>query len=264
MRATVGVLAVLFVVTGCRDGHADSSVRARAKRAKTRAEAKRKYDPVAFERTLAGIERKRKQLWRRYRSARGEQKRRAIRAEARRYVLTAIDKEIFGPWMGTPWSMGRNSTSLRPHQKGMTVGCSYFVTSVLLNAGLRLSNRYTYAQAPALHIQRSLAPKRKQLHRYLSIPTTDLEKRVAKLGDGLYLIGLYNHIGFVVVKGKKVRFVHSSVTTGGVVDERLATAAAVRASRRSGYFVTPLFQDRRLIEHWLRGRAVPFQQLGYR
>jgi hypothetical protein len=109
----------------------------------------------------------------------------------------------------------------------------------------------------------SLAPKRSQLHRFLSIPATSLEKRIARLGDGLYLIGLHNHIGFVVVKGKKVRFVHSSVTTGGVTDELLVGSAAIHASRSKGYFVTPLFQDHRLLDFWLRGKAVPFQKLSY-
>jgi hypothetical protein len=167
--------------------------------------------------------------------------------------------------MGTPWGLGRNSTSTRPHQDGMTVGCSYFVTSVLLNAGLRLDNRYRFAQAPALHIQRSLAPRRADLHRFLSIPAADLRDRIARLGNGLYVIGLNNHVGFVVVNGGEVRFVHASYTEPqNVRDEALVSSAAIAASRKAGYFVTPVFQDDRLIDYWLTGKKVPFQKLGAR
>lgn len=189
-----------------------------------------------------------------------------MRSQARALVLASITSQIFPAWIGTPWGLGRNSTSRRPHLPGMTVGCSYFVTSVLQNAGLRLDNRYRFAQAPALFIQRSLSPRRSDLHRFYSISAAKLRARLQRLGAGLYLIGLNNHVGFVVVTARKqVRFVHASYTGAQlVVDEPLQTAEAIANSRKLGYVVTPLFADGRLIHFWLLGRAVPFQKLGYR
>ncbi len=179
-------------------------------------------------------------------------------------MLRSITRDIFPAWMGTPWGLGRNSTSRMPHLPGKTVGCSYFVTSVLQNAGLRLTNRYRFAQAPALYIQRSLAPRRKDLRRYYSIPPKALKKRLLGLGPGLYLIGLNCHIGFVVVTANDARFVHASYTDPTVVvNEPLATSQAIVNSRKAGYVVTPLFADERLVEMWLRGEAVPFRKLGY-
>jgi hypothetical protein len=145
----------------------------------------------------------------------------------------------------------------------MTVGCSYFVTSVLLSAGVKLDNRFTFAQAPAIHIQRSLAPAKSDLHRHFSIPAQSLHDRIAALGEGLYIIGLDTHVGFVVVRDDQVRLVHASYTEDRVVtDEPLLGATAIDNSRPKGYFVSPLFQDVRLVDLWLRDRPVPFQRLG--
>jgi len=222
-----------------------------------------RYDPERYEAALEALESRRQKLAARYVKAKGEKQKQAIRAEARGVVTSAITDTIFPAWMGTPWGLGRNSTATRPHQEGMVVGCSYFVTSVLQNAGLKLSNRYTFAQAPALHIQRSLAPARSDLHRFLSISPERLEEKLLKLSDGLYVIGLVNHVGFVVIRDGEVRIVHASFTGDqDVTDELLAEAEAVAASQKAGYFVTPLFQDERLIEFWLEGRAVPFKKLG--
>ena len=136
---------------------------------------------------------------------------------------------------------------------------------MLQNAGLRLVNRYRFAQAPALHIQRSLAPARGDLHRHYSVPATVLKKRLLKLGAGLYLIGLNCHIGFLVVTDRDVRFIHASYTEPTVVvNEPLVTSRAIINSRKAGYVVTPLFADERLVGMWLTGRPVPFQKLGYR
>lgn len=140
----------------------------------------------------------------------------------------------------------------------MTVACGYFVAAVLENAGLALSSRYKYAQAPALAVQKALAPRPADLHRYFSVPAESLAARIAGLGDGLYIIGLANHIGFVVVDGGEVRLVHASYTGAQVVtDEPLVSAQAIADSRPKGYFVTPVMHDDRLADLWLRGVAVP-------
>lgn len=216
-----------------------------------------------YDAALIGFEAERVALAKAYAQAAGEQKA-AIRAKARARVLAFLDTTVFPSWMGMQWGLGRNSTATRPFEDGMVVGCSYFVTSVLQNAGLKLSNRYHFAQAPALHIQRSLAPRKADLHIYYSEPADKITRRIKALGAGLYIIGLNNHVAFVRVRDDgAVRLIHASYTDDQVViDEPFAAAAAIHNSRKAGYFVTPVFQDDRLIDHWLRGAAVPFQKLG--
>jgi hypothetical protein len=150
----------------------------------------------------------------------------------------------------------------------MTVGCSYFVTSVLQGAGVRLDNRYRFAQAPALDIQRSLIGGTGKVHRFTSIPPAELATRIAALGDGLYLIGLDVHVGFVVVRGDDVRFVHASYTgKQQVSDEDLATARAIARSQTAGYFVSPVIvrdgaADDWLVTRWLTDDVVAFRARG--
>lgn len=224
------------------------------------------FEPATYEALLTAFAAHQSSLATRYKIANAKDKA-AIRIQARAAILAFIDDTVFPGWQGTPWGLGKNSTATRPHQPDMVVGCSYFVTSVLQNAGLKLSNRYKFAQAPAMFIQRSLAPEKRDLHIYYSIPADQLERRLAELGDGLYVIGLNNHVGFVRVSAKNgrgaVRFVHASYTDNQVViDEPLVDAEAIHNSRKAGYFVTPVFADDRLIDHWLTGKAVPFQKLG--
>jgi hypothetical protein len=146
----------------------------------------------------------------------------------------------------------------------MTVGCSYFVTSILGNADFHLDDRYAFAQAPALDIQKSLARGGRAVRRFLSIPATELEEKVATFPDGLWLIGLSNHVGFVAVEDGEVRFVHASWSGDRqVTDERFGSAHAIEVSRKAGYFVSPVIVDSPenddLIDAWLRGAEIPFR-----
>jgi hypothetical protein len=217
-----------------------------------------------WDRATAALEARRAALADRYAHARGDAARAAVLADASAAFLDAVD-ELVAPWLGTPWGLGTNSTARRPHEPGMTVGCSYFVTSILQGAGVALDNRYHFAQAAALHIQRSLVGAgRAGIHRFLSVPPAELAPKLAALGDGLYLIGLSNHVGFVIVRGADVRFVHASYTNDRAVsDEPLASAAAIAASQPSGYFVSPLVTragtaDDWLVDRWLRGATITF------
>jgi len=252
-------LSVLWVIlAGCSVEPAAASVVAETVAAPAAA-----HDPAAYESALARIEARRLALGRRLVAAEGGAAREEVRTEARAYVLTALREVVFPAWMGMPWGLGAHSTPLRPHQPGMEIACGYFVSSVLENLGLRLDTRFRFAQAPALHAQRSLAPAKHDLHRFFSIPGDALARRIAALGEGVYVIGLNNHIGFVDVRGGQVHVVHASYTGEQVVtSEPLAAAEVIANSRAAGYFVTPLFHDDRLIDAWLRGESVPLRELG--
>jgi hypothetical protein len=219
---------------------------------------------AAFDAAVSRIAARRAALSRRYAAATTEPARAAIRAEARGYLLATIRDDLFPLWLGTPWGLGRNSTATRPHQPGMTVGCSYFVTAILGNAGFRLDDRYRFARAPALDIQHSLARGDRAVRRFLSIAPRELERRIAGLGDGLWLIGLSNHVGWVVVDDGAVRFVHASWTGAQQVsDEPFGDARAIAVSQRAGYFVSPVLVDTDenddLVDAWLRDAVIAFR-----
>jgi hypothetical protein len=222
------------------------------------ANAEPAFEAAAYEEKLAALEWRRHALFRRFASSKSNNERAAVRAEARKTVLAAITDQILPAWMGMPWGLGPNSTAIRPHQPGKVVGCSYFVTGVLMNAGLRLSSRARFAQAPSVLMQQALTPDPKRLHRFPGMPTARLANRLLALGNGVYIVGLNIHTGFLVIRDGRVRVVHASYTPPTqVVDEALDASLVIALSKRRGYVVTPLFKDDRLVDFWLSGRPVP-------
>ena len=214
-----------------------------------------------FPTVLSEIRSRQAEFRKKWKQADGKERER-IRIEARRFVVKMITRRIFPPWMGTPWHMGEDDDAVLPHQEGKRISCSMFVTAVLQNAGLQLDNRKRWADSRALYIQRSLAPEPRDVHRYFSITPKELAQRLKKLKTGLYLIGLNCHVGFVVITKKDVRFIHSNYVDPeeGVVDESLAESQAILNSQPVGYWITPIFQDHRLIEFWLENRPIPIRR----
>lgn len=240
---------------------------------------------AAWDRAVASLADTRGELAAAWRAADTAVERAAIRDRASAALVAAIADELTPAWFGMRWGMGRDSTATRPFAPDQTISCSYFVGAVLSGAGFRLHDRFKLGQAAALDIQRRLVGGRGEVHRFLSIPPADLAARIAALGDGVYVIGLANHVGLVVVRGvddleggsaglgpgergsatnllEAVQFVHANYLGAAVVtSEPLATSPAIAASQPKGYFVSPLVtaagaDDDWLIERWLTGAAV--------
>lgn len=197
-------------------------------------------EPASYDALLASIEARRRAT--------------SDPARARAVLRAAIVDEIIPRWLGTRWAF--EGTATRPHA-AEGIACGYFVATVLEAAGLRLESRARFGQATALAIQRALVAAPDAHHRVFSVPPAELVRRLRAWGDGLYVIGLDVHVGFVAVEGATVRLLHSSYTGARVVtDEPVATARAIERSRAAGYFVTSLFGDDALARTWLAGRVV--------
>ena len=216
------------------------------------------YDPARYRVVLEQVTARRAELGARYASARSGRARAAIRDEARRFIVETLVSQVFPAWMGMPSGGGPQATASLPHEPGMYISCSYFLTAALQNAGLVLESRARFSQAPAAWIERALLPPGGQIHRYGNLSAEELEQRLVGLGEGLYVVGLNIHVGFIVVRDGHAWFVHSSYTPPGtVVNEPLTSSMAIDLSRRKGYWVSPLFQDDRIVELWLRHQPVP-------
>jgi hypothetical protein len=247
----------------CRDGRAWAALATVAAALAGAAPARAEPEPAAFDAARYGVlleqvAAHRGELGARYASARGPRARAAIRDEARRFIVDTLVAQVFPAWMGMPSGGGPTATASLPHEPGMYISCSYFLTAALQNAGLVLESRARFAQAPAAWIERALLPPGGQIHRYGNLSSEELEQRLVGLGDGLYVVGLNIHVGFIVVSGGHASFVHSSYTPPGtVVDEPVVSSMAIALSRRAGYWVSPLFKDDRIVEMWLRRQPVP-------
>jgi len=120
---------------------------------------------------------------------------------ARAYLLGAIDTQ-FEHWRGTPWDF--NGTTRTPGEG--TIACGYFVTTVLQDAGFDLP-RYKWAQLAAEPMIHKVAPTGKA---FSNAPVATVEAWLLQQGDGLYAVGLDNHVGFIRVKKGQALFVHSN------------------------------------------------------
>lgn len=200
-----------------------------------------------YEATLQKIEEYRKKQAGLLRSASRKQ-RGAILEEVRKRLETVLCEEVFPAWDGTVWDF--NGISENPGEG--KIACGYFVSTCLKHVGFKVS-RIKLAQQPSQKIIRTFMPRSamgisagktiQQIRDYL------LEK-----GDGLYIIGLDRHVGFVSVRGEKLFFVHSSYYRPKAV-VKVEPIDSVNPMRDSNYRVIgKLFSDP-MVEKWIRGQS---------
>jgi hypothetical protein len=170
---------------------------------------------------------------------------RATLERARELLIETMRDEILPAWNGTEWAM--NGTSQVPHEG--KIACGYFVSTTLLHAGFDVE-RVRMGQQASEHITRSLVTSEPIWHR----SEQPIDQFVAKLrtrGDGIYLVGLDNHVGFVIVDGDDTWFHHSG--PGVVRREPALTASFLSTSRYRE--AAKLFDDA-LVEKWLRKTSI--------
>ena len=141
---------------------------------------------------------------------------RLIIIEAREYLFNTIYSNVFPYWYGTKWDF--NGTTRTPKQG--YIACGYFVTNVLADVGFNIP-RIGWAQSASEVFIRKLAPNR--LKRFSNRPISEVERYLKTTGNGLYLVGLDSHVGFIVVNNDKIEFIHSNYYQAniGVMSEEI-------------------------------------------
>lgn len=115
-----------------------------------------------------------------------------------------ITQKVFPYWYGTKWDF--NGTTEMP-QEG-SIACGYFVATTLRDMGVPI-NRVKMAQCASEEMIRSLASK-EQVHYISNTSLKNFEKKLLTYGNGLYIIGLDNHTGFIFINGNEHYFIHST------------------------------------------------------
>lgn len=201
--------------------------------------------PPSGSTALAELEARRITLRKSFRSAQGAA-RGAVRKQAARTLEQALIDAVLPRWDGTAWDFSGTSTT----PGSGAIACGYFVSTTLGEAGLHVE-RAALAQQPSEDIIKTLAPPA-AIERFSDFPVADFTAAVARRGDGLYVLGLDNHTGFLVVKAGEVLFHHSSyVAPQKVVRERASTSSPIVTSRYR--VIGKLFTDDALIDAWLEG-----------
>jgi hypothetical protein len=149
--------------------------------------------------------------------------------------VEAVTDSIIPYWYGTKWNFYGNTQT---PQKG-TIACGYFVTTVLKDAGCPI-NRVKLAQYAAEKIVTELV-NMKLIKRYSNVPLDEFITDVKQQGHGLFIIGLDNHVGFLLNDDKEVWFIHSSFVSPGCVAKQDASVNAIL--RASKYRITGKISD---------------------
>lgn len=201
---------------------------------------------AAYPDIVAAAEDERRKLAAEWRAARGADRDRALDRAAAALSRIVTDR-ILPAWNGTPWSF--SGTAESPGAK--PIACGYFVSTALEAAGLRVERR-RLAQQAAEYIVLSLVPA-ERIARFRRASLDAFLAAVARSGDGLYVVGLDYHVGFLIVKDGRAFFHHSSLEAGGVIRE---PAVLSHALARSSYRVVGKLFDREVARSWLAQSAI--------
>jgi hypothetical protein len=190
----------------------------------------------------------RQKLAEEYRNAAGN-KQEALE-KARRVFVSSIDQNIFPFWYGTDWDF--NGVTETPREG--KIACGYFVTTVLRDAGLRLS-RVSLAQQASENIIKSLTTA-SFIKRFHNESIEKFVDEVKKSGEGLYIVGLDIHVGFILNDGEEIYFIHSSyVEPSEVIREKAVESPILSSSKYR--VIGKISADDQLIAKWLNQTAIP-------
>lgn len=168
--------------------------------------------------------------------------------EAKTLLLNSLTKDVFPFWYGTAWDF--NGITETPG-KG-TIACGYFVSTTLKHMGFNL-NRYRIAQKAASDVINTFCVDS------LIYQTTHLDKlitHVKKQDDGLYVLGLSYHVGFLHKQEDNVYFIHSNFSMPSmVIREHASKSAALHTS--DVYIMGNITNNEALLNKWLTNTPIP-------
>ena len=166
-----------------------------------------------------------------------------------RYFVHVVVDSIMPYWYGTPWDF--NGTTQIPG-KG-AIACGYFISTVLRDAGLPI-NRVKMGQMDSEGIIRLLAEKR-DTKLFYEKPLSDVMAWLRSHGNGLYIIGLDCHVGFILVDASGCWFIHSKwFGEKAVVKEDAATSNILYYSKYR--MVAKISNSKKLLKAWLYGSGL--------
>ncbi|HHG86121.1 MAG TPA: hypothetical protein ENJ82_15335 [Bacteroidetes bacterium] len=169
-------------------------------------------------------------------------------AQSRTLILNHLSQDLIPQWYGTAWDF--NGITQTPREG--KIACGYFVSTLLRDAGFQVQ-RARMAQQASLYIIRSLSPKA-QRQRWTHISTATFAERMAAQPQGLYVIGLDIHTGFILHDAAGVWFIHASYGNPAVVVREAAATSAVLA--QSQLFVLGRVDNDWLLKKWLNQEKV--------
>lgn len=136
-----------------------------------------------------------------YKAAPTQVQKDSVVQEAQKYLLNASD-DFFKAWYNTPWTFHGHSQT----PKEGTIACGYFVTTTLQDMGFNIPRVFWAQQASEYMIKKVTS----DIKRFHNKPMKDVVDYIESNGEGLYIVGLDRHIGYIYYIGGKMTFVHAN------------------------------------------------------
>lgn len=166
------------------------------------------------------------------------------------FLENTLIYDFFPHWYGTEWDF--NGISNQP--KEGEIACGYFVSTTLKHIGFEL-NRFKFAQQASYH-EAKMINLGKEPKTYRNLTLDELKKEIsADLNQGLYVVGLDNHVGYLFISDDTIYFIHSDYVSDKVCFERIEDSSAFGSSV---YVMAPVCHNHELIRSWLNKKAIPF------
>lgn len=171
-----------------------------------------------------------------------------ILAETRKHIEARFIQDIFPVWYGTDWAF--HGTTTKPGEG--TIACGYFVSTCLLHAGFKVERIKLAQQASQTIIETFMAKSDRDILAG-GKPMKVIREYLKKEGDGIYIVGLDSHVGFVSVSGDDMAFIHSSYYEPGsfVKSEKIDSKNPFRDSQYRVF--GKMFSDEMMVG-WLTER----------
>lgn len=137
-----------------------------------------------------------------------------------------VQDSLLPCWYGTLWSF--NGTTEKPNEG--SIACGYFVTTVLRDAGIPVQ-RIKMAQCASEQMIRTVCDQ-SSVNNFSNYSIEKFCEALKTKPEGLYIVGLDNHTGFITIEKDGIYFTHSSFVKPGYVIKEKAISSIVLSSSR--------------------------------
>jgi len=152
--------------------------------------------------------------------------------------------KIIPYWYETKWDF--NGYTAKPNEG--IIACGYFVSTTLRDMGLKL-NRYRVAQKGPLEEAEIIAIENQNITTIVSShPDSSICHYLENIEQGLYFVGLDNHVGYLYLKNKNLYFIHSNYFDGEVMIENIENSKVFKSR---SYYLSKITGNRLMAMKWL-------------
>jgi hypothetical protein len=150
------------------------------------------------------INQRQKQFQTQHQMAVTDNEKNKVLTSAREYILDIMVKDLFPAWYGTRWTY--NGHTRIPGQD--SIACGTFVIYTLQDVGFEVPSKM--ARQPSENIIKNIAGP-SVIKRFWNGATMErIVKWIKEEGEGIYIVGLDIHVGFVIYLNGEITFCHSS------------------------------------------------------